>query len=40
MLMREKVANSSINKEKRVVTTTLARERDKSLKATLRLLHR
>jgi len=40
MLMREKVVNSSINKEKRIMITILARERVKFLKATLRLFHR
>lgn len=38
--MREKVANSSTNEEKRAMTATLVRERAKSLKATLRLLYR
>ncbi len=40
MPMRGKVADSSADKEKRAVAATLARERAKSLEATLRLLYR
>jgi len=40
MPMREKVANSPTNEEKRVMVATLASEWARFLEATLRLLYR